>query len=459
MPLHRQTADLLALLGSLGLPAIEDTTPEQARAQRAAMLRPSPEPIAEVRDVDAGGVPARFYRPAVTRTAGLLVWFHGGGWVLGDLDSHDDPCRSMANRGGFCVLSVGYRLAPEHRFPAAVDDAITATRWASEHARELGCAAIAVGGDSAGGNLAAVVANDPPAPICFQLLVYPATDTRMVHPSHEENAEGYFLTAAGIRWFLGHYLAGDERALEDPRMSPLLADPARLAAAPRRWSSRPSTTRCVTKVRPTPNALADAGVATSHVRFDGQIHGFFSMFELIDDARSAQALAAEAVHSAFVSRMSAVNEAISAAVRRRELDRSLEHGIEHRLGEPPSERVLLARVVGAQQRRSTRDGDLDAVAELRPRPQAVVPGDRGVSEPAEAHDHRWVERVQLAARNGAQASRSAGVGALSGGAHFTGAVIQALRSSRPSPRRRMSAGWPGRRGTSPGSASRRCGRR
>jgi len=312
MPLHRQTADLLALVESLGLPAVEDTTPEQARAQRAAMLRPSPEPIAEVRDLDAGGVPARFYRPTVTRTAGLLVWFHGGGWVLGDLDSHDDPCRSMANRGGFCVLSVGYRLAPEDRFPAAVDDAVTATRWASEHAGDLGCAAIAVGGDSAGGNLAAVVANDPPAPICFQLLVYPATDARMVHPSHDENAEGYFLTAAGIRWFLGHYLAGDERALEDPRMSPMLADPARLAAAPAALVITAEYDPLRDEGEAYANALAAAGVPTSHVRFDGQIHGFFSMFGLIDDARSAQALAAEAVHSAFASRLSAMNEAISA---------------------------------------------------------------------------------------------------------------------------------------------------
>ena len=104
-----------SMLASMDLPPIEEQTPDDVRAQRAAMLRPSPEPIAETRDLDAGGVPARFYRPAATRSAGLLVWFHGGGWVLGDLDSHDDACRSLANRGGFCVLSVGYRLAPSTR--------------------------------------------------------------------------------------------------------------------------------------------------------------------------------------------------------------------------------------------------------------------------------------------------------------------------------------------------------
>ncbi|MGH9272361.1 MAG: alpha/beta hydrolase, partial [Ilumatobacteraceae bacterium] len=218
MPLHRQTADVLAMMTSLDLPPIEETTPEEARAQRAALLRPSPEPIAESRDLDADGVPCRFYHPEVLRSHGLLVWYHGGGWVLGDLDSHDDPCRSMANRGGFCVLSVGYRLAPEDPFPAAVDDALAATRWAGEHLAELGCHVLAVGGDSAGGNLAAVVANHAPTPTSFQLLVYPATDARMGHPSIMENGDGYFLTAAGMRWFFDHYLSGSDGTVEDPRV-------------------------------------------------------------------------------------------------------------------------------------------------------------------------------------------------------------------------------------------------
>lgn len=299
MPVHRQTAELLALMETFGLPRIEDTTPEEARAQRKAMLRPSTESIAEVRDLDAGGVPARFYRPAVTRSAGLLVWFHGGGWVLGDLDSHDDPCRALANRGGFCVLSVEYRLAPEHPFPAAVDDAMAATRWASEHAGELGCAAIAVGGDSAGGNLAAVVANEGPIPICFQLLVYPAADARMEHASYEENAEAGFLTTVGTRWFYGHYLSGQDPLREDPRVSPLLADPARLLSAPAAMVITAEFDPLRDEGEAYARALADAGVTTSHVRFDGQVHGFFSMFGLIDDARSAHALAAEAVHTAF----------------------------------------------------------------------------------------------------------------------------------------------------------------
>jgi acetyl esterase len=233
MALHHQTAQLLQTMASFDLPPVEEQTPEEARAQRAAMLRPSPEPIAECRDLDADGVAVRFYRPAVTRSSGLLVWLHGGGWVLGDLDSHDDPCRSLANRGGFCVLSVGYRLAPEHPFPAALDDAMVATQWARDHAGELGCSPVlAIGGDSAGANLAAVVANHPPGPLCFQLLVYPATDMRMRHASIEENADGYFLTAKGMRWFYDHYLSGDEGSPDDPRVSPLLEDSERLAVTP-----------------------------------------------------------------------------------------------------------------------------------------------------------------------------------------------------------------------------------
>jgi acetyl esterase len=306
MPLHRQTAELLAPMAALGLPRIEDQTPNEARAQRRAMLRPSPEPIAETRDIDADGVPVRFYRPATIGSNGLLVWFHGGGWVLGDLESHDDPCRSLANRGGFCVLSVDYRLAPEHPFPAGLDDAQTATRWARDHAPELGCdPLIAVGGDSAGGTLAAVVANRPAAAACFQLLVYPATDARMEHPSIRENAEGYFLTASGMRWFYDHYLSGDDGSPDDPRVSPLAEESARIASAPSALVITAEYDPLCDEGVAYAARLADAGVATSHVRFDGQVHGFFSMFGLLDDARSAQAMAAAAVHTAFARSRSA----------------------------------------------------------------------------------------------------------------------------------------------------------
>jgi acetyl esterase/lipase len=298
--LHRQTAELLAAMDALDLPRIEDQTPDDVREQRRAMQRPSQEPIGEVRDVDAGGVAARFYRPTQTRSNGLLVWFHGGGWVLGDPEMQDDLNRSLANRGGFCVLSVDYRLAPEDPFPAAVDDAATATQWAHDHAPELGCGPpIAVGGDSAGGNLAAVLANRPVVPVCFQALVYPCTDARMGQRSYVDNGAGYSLTPEAMAWFYGHYLSGGAGSPDDPRVSPLLEDDARIASAP----SALVLTAEYDPLRDEGVAYAErlsaAGVTTSHVHFAGQIHGFFNMFGLLDDCRIAQSTVAEAVHTAF----------------------------------------------------------------------------------------------------------------------------------------------------------------
>lgn len=301
MTLHRQAADLLALMASAGAPPVETSTPEAARAARAALLRPSPEPIAEVRDVDAGGVPCRFYRPERRRSQGLLVYVHGGGWVLGDLESHDDPCRAIANRAGCCVLAVDYRLAPEGPFPAGLDDVVTVSRWVSYHATDLDCdpGRLAIGGDSAGGNLAAAVVNAGIVSWCHQLLVYPATDLRAEHPSHSENAEGYFLTAAGIRWFTAHYVSGEESSLTDPRVSPLLAADASLAAGPPAMVITAEYDPLRDEGAAYAARLAAAGVPTSHVQFAGQIHGFFSMFGFLDDARSAHALAGEALHTAF----------------------------------------------------------------------------------------------------------------------------------------------------------------
>jgi acetyl esterase len=245
-------------------------------------------------------VPARLYRPAVTRSSGLLVWFHGGGWVLGDPDMQDDLNRTLANRGGFCVLSVDYRLAPEHPFPAAVEDAATATQWAHDHVAELGCRTpLAVGGDSAGGNLAAVLANRPVVPLCFQVLVYPCTDARMGHPSYVDNGEGYSLTPAAMAWFYGHYLSGGAGSPEDPRVSPLLEDDTRLASAPAALVVTAEHDPLRDEGVAYAERLAAAGVTTSHVHVGGQIHGFFNMFGLLDDCRSTQAMVAEAVHTAF----------------------------------------------------------------------------------------------------------------------------------------------------------------
>jgi len=243
----------------------------------------------------------RIYTPEGREPFPLLVYFHGGGWVLGDLETHDSVCRELAHGAGCVVLSVDYRLAPEHRFPAAAEDCYAATVWTATHAAELGVdpTRIAIGGDSAGGNLAAVVANRRAVPVCLQVLVYPCTDARMGSQSFVDNADGFWLGADGMKWFYEHYLSGPDGSQDDPLVSPLLEDEARLASAP----SAVVITAEYDPLRDDGEAyaarLAAAGVATTHVRFSGQIHGFFSMFGLLDDCRSAQAMVAEAVHTAF----------------------------------------------------------------------------------------------------------------------------------------------------------------
>ncbi|MEI2705566.1 MAG: alpha/beta hydrolase [Ilumatobacteraceae bacterium] len=301
MPLHPQAVSLLELMAALADPPFEDLTPEQARSLRADRRLPSDEAVHEVRDLDAGGVPARLYRPSAGEELGLLVFFHGGGWVIGDLDSHDNVCRALANGSGQAVLSVDYRLAPEHKYPAALEDAVTATRWAHANAAALGCdpGRLAVGGDSAGGNLAAVVAQMGVAPLRFQLLVYPVTDCTMAQPSYATNGAGYFLTSEGMRWFIGHYLDGTTARPDDPRVSPLFAADHSLAGLPPALVITAEFDPLRDEGDRYAERLATAGVPTSHVRFGGMFHGFFSLAEFLDDGRSANALAAAALAAAL----------------------------------------------------------------------------------------------------------------------------------------------------------------
>jgi len=289
---------MLAALGELPL---EQCTPAQAREIRARRLRPASAPIHHSTDLDADGVPVRLYRPNDRHDLGLLAFFHGGGWVLGNLESHDNLCRILANSSGCCVLSVAYRLAPEHPYPAALDDAVTATRWAHANAAALGCSPerIAVGGDSAGGTMAILVGHLAPVPLRYQLLVYPATDLTRSFPSFVENADGPQLTAAGMGWFIDHYLGGTDADLTDPRISPHFAADAVVAASP--------PTMVITAqydpLRDEGDAyaarLASLGVPTSHVRFSGMYHGFFSLADFLDDAIGANHLAGAAVGSAL----------------------------------------------------------------------------------------------------------------------------------------------------------------
>lgn len=190
---------------------------------------------ADVTDISipgpAGPIPARRYVPDGTGSSpipALLLYFHGGGFVIGDLDTHDGLCRLICRDGGIQVISVDYRLAPEHKAPAAVDDAYAAYRWALDHAAGLGATRIVVGGDSAGGNLAAVVAQqarDSELPLpALQLLLYPATDWSSETRSKTLFSDGFFLEKRDMDWFAGHYLDGAEVSAEDPLVSPLLSD-------------------------------------------------------------------------------------------------------------------------------------------------------------------------------------------------------------------------------------------
>jgi acetyl esterase len=250
-----------------------------------------------------GDIPARVYtaHAAVGEAHGVLVWLHGGGWVIGDLDTADSTCRALANRAGCVVVSVDYRLAPEHPAPAALDDCLTALTWTVENFELLGIDAskVAVGGDSAGGNLAALLCQRVRAEfgpdIDFQLLVYPVTDLTLSHPSVDENAEGYFLTKATMEWFVGHYL-GDA----DPKsasVSPLHADdltglpPALVITAeldPLRDEGQAYAAR-----------LEEAGVPTRLLHYDGEIHGFVGMATMLDDGKDALGRAGAALRAAL----------------------------------------------------------------------------------------------------------------------------------------------------------------
>lgn len=235
VPIEPEVGAALRLLALVPGSSFEDLPLDRARAQidaEAAVFGGAPIPMAEVRDlqIPASGMPlpARLYRADPRDRDRLLVYFHGGGWVVGSLTSADTACRFLARNAGVSVLSVDYRLAPEHPFPAAPDDALAAFRFAVEQAGPWGHdpSRIAVGGDSAGGNLAAVLCQDlrtahevRPA---FQLLFFPVTDLSTKHPSYQHFAEGFFLTEKQMDWYRGHYLGSHPAT--DPRVSPLLAE-------------------------------------------------------------------------------------------------------------------------------------------------------------------------------------------------------------------------------------------
>ena len=310
--LDPQARALLDLMIERGVPPTHTLQPTEARKlyrERRGFTQPQPITMAEVRDLSADGphgpVGMRLYRPSTAPAlAPALTYYHGGGWVIGDLDTHDVLCRELAHRSGCAVVAVDYRLGPEHRFPAAVDDCLAATRWVHASAATLGIDAsrIALGGDSAGGNLAAVTAiglrDSGGFKPRFQLLIYPGTDMRATTPSHSSNGQGYMLTADTIAYFRTQYIANESDWI-DWRASPLLHKD--LSKLPPAFVLTAGFDPLRDEGQQYADALSKAGVPTQSVCFERQIHGFITMGRVIDEANTAVALCAAVLQKALVS--------------------------------------------------------------------------------------------------------------------------------------------------------------
>jgi acetyl esterase len=303
MPVSPDVREFLSKLDELGAPRYGEQPTDVARQvmeDGAPALFGPFEPVAYEDTAipgPGGPIPVRIYRPDIR--IGTLVYFHGGGWVLGNIKTADAVCATLAHRAGATVISVDYRLAPEHRFPAAVEDAWAATTWAHDRRAELGSAGrLAVGGDSAGGNLSAVVARharDQGIEVALQLLVYPVTDADLDTGSYRDNASGYWLTRDGMAWFWDQYVPDGDRF--HPDASPLRADdlsgvaPALVITAefdPLRDEGEAYAER-----------LAQAGVDVTLRRYDGLVHGFFRCPAVMAASEDALDLASKALARAL----------------------------------------------------------------------------------------------------------------------------------------------------------------
>ena len=312
---HPQVVAVLERAARSGLPLYYEVSPFIARRiyrDTRGALSPAPPPVAEARLLiapgPAGPMALRAYRPQGAQKDEVLpalIYFHGGGWVIGDLDTHDVVCRQLANGARCAGFSVDYRLAPEARFPAAVEDCVAATQWIAAQAKALAInpARIAVGGDSAGGNLATVVAlaaRDAGGPaILFQLLVYPATDQRTEFPSHRRNAEGYLLTRAAIEYFRGHYLP-KESEWRDWRASPFLAES--LAGLPPAYVLTAGFDPLLDEGRAYAERMAKEGVAVEYQEYPDMVHGFLLFGGALDTANAAVEACCGALRKAFGGR-------------------------------------------------------------------------------------------------------------------------------------------------------------
>ena len=309
--LHPDAARLLNVIRAAGRPPFETLSPAEARRVYAAgrpVLQRPPEVVAETRELlidgPAGPIKARLYRGADTPDGTLpgLLYLHGGGWVVGDLDSHDGLCRRLANLAHGRVLAVDYRLAPEHPFPAAVEDCAAALVWMADHAAELGIDAnrLAVGGDSAGGNLAAVLAlmgRDGAVPATtFQMLLYPVVDMAMNTASYSQVTEGLPLTATSMRWFIDHYVP-DLLHRVDWRAAPLLA--ATLAGTPRAFVMTVGHDPLADEGRAYAARLEAEGVQVAALHLSDQFHGLFTMNRFIKAGDAVLHYAVQALSDAW----------------------------------------------------------------------------------------------------------------------------------------------------------------
>jgi acetyl esterase len=295
VPVNAEVQQLLEAMGQAGLPPFEEMTVPQARAAAHSFIDLQGEPVQLPSVADrtvpgpAGDIPVRVYTPEGSGPHPVIVYYHGGGWVIGDLEVSDKPCRQLAASAGAVVVSVDYRLAPEHRYPAAYDDCYAATAWVAQHAGELNIDAskLAVCGDSAGGNLAAAVAlgaRDKGGPaVSAQLLIYPVTDFAFGTESYRDNGEGYLLQRGSMQWFWAHYLGGQDLNKE-PYAAPAQAD--NLAGLPPAYVATAEFDPLRDEGEAYARRLSDAGVSVTAKRFDGLIHGFFWMAGAVPSGQS-----------------------------------------------------------------------------------------------------------------------------------------------------------------------------
>jgi acetyl esterase len=297
VPVDPHIAAVLAMMDEAGMPPMYEGSPEAGRAQYLALTHGArtPEQLVPVASTEDRTVPgaegelrARVYRPEGEGPFATVAFFHGGGWVIGDLETHDNMARNVCRGTGALVIAIDYRLAPEHPFPAAAEDAVVAARWVAAHLDELGGdRRLAVAGDSAGGNLAAVVAQVLHAdgtPLVGQFLIYPAVDAEGDYPSRVENAKGYFLEQPTMDWFYGHYAGAWEDA-KDPRLSPLHG--ADLSGLPPAVIVTAEYDPLRDEGEAYGEALRTAGVDADVHRYDGMIHGFFDMGTVSPAAQAA----------------------------------------------------------------------------------------------------------------------------------------------------------------------------